>query len=344
VSSSDISRRTALAMTGAALAATLSPGTSPAGEATGPSAAAARPPLTIFSRQLHWVGFEDAIEMAVAAGFGGIAWTVRKDAHIAPENVARDLPRAVELTRKAGLGTPHIVTAINDADTPHAEAMVETAAGLGIRTYRIQTSAYDLKSSMPAQLEALRPRMAGLVKLNERHGATAVIHTHIGLVAGGVWDTWLLLREFDPERIGINFDSGYGTAGVGAGWMQAVQFARRHIRMLSLKDFRWRQTTPEICVPGQGVVDYAAVLGYFQSTDFRGPVEIQYEYPVAVAGRSKPFNLKDVVVGQGPLELPQGGPDRAHEARRRLLRRLAAENRSESRLRAFLSSWNRDFR
>jgi sugar phosphate isomerase/epimerase len=304
MSSSDISRRAALAMTGSALAGTLLPETSPAGESAAPSAGSSRPPLTIFSRQLHWAGFEQAIEMAAAAGFGGIAWTVRKDAHIAPENVARDLPRAVELTHKAGLGTPHIVTAINDAETPHAEAMVETAAGLGIRTYRIQTSAYDLKGNVPVQLEAMRPRMAGLVRLNERHGATAVIHTHIGLVAGGVWDTWLLLREFDPERIGINFDTGYGTAGAGAGWMQALQFARRHIRMLSLKDFRWQQTTPEICVPGQGVVDYETVLGYFHSTGFRGPVEIQYEYPVAVAGRQQPFNLKDLAVGQGPLELP----------------------------------------
>jgi sugar phosphate isomerase/epimerase len=303
----DITRRQALVIGGSAAAATLLP-TRPGSAMQSPKpAGAVRPALTIFSRHLQWAGVEEAIEVAAAAGFGGIAWTVREGAHILPQNVERDLRRAVELTHRAGLGTPHIVTAISDAETPHAEAIVAAAAGLGIHTYRFETSrfgSYDFTGDLSAQLEALRPRMAELVRLNDRYGSGAVIHTHVGLKAGGVWDTWLLVREFDPERLGINFDTAYGTAGTGAGWMQAVHFARRHVRFLSLKDFRWQQLKPEICVPGQGVVDFAAALGYFRDTDFHGPAEVQFEYLVPVAG-GKPMNLTNQNVDQWKLEIPK---------------------------------------
>jgi sugar phosphate isomerase/epimerase len=304
----NITRRDALVMASGAAAATVLPSRHSNALDSATLVTPARPALTIFSRHLHWAGIEEAVEVAAAAGFGGIAWTVRAGAHILPQNVERDLRRAVELTHRAGLGTPHIVTAISDAETPYAEAVVATATGLGIRTYRIETSRfgrYDLKGDLSTQLEALRPRMAGLVRLNERYGAGAVIHTHIGLMAGGVWDTWLLVRDFDPERLGINFDTSYGTAGTGAGWLEALHFVRRHIRFLSLKDFRWQKLKPEVCVPGQGVVDFQAALGYFQESGFHGPAEVQFEYPVPVAGSAMPMSMMAFNVGQWKLEIPK---------------------------------------
>jgi sugar phosphate isomerase/epimerase len=311
----DMTRRDALVMTGSAALTSLQPARSGAADSTGLPARPARPPLTLFSRHLHWAGVEEAIEVTASAGFGGIAWTVRPGAHIAPANVARDLPRAVELTHRAGLNTPLLVTGLRDAESPYAEAIVETAAGLGIRIYRGQIEArpYDFSGDVPAQLETLRPAVAGLVRLNERYGATALVHTHGGMLAGAVWDTWLLLRDFDPDRIGINFDTGYGAMWAGRGWMEAVRFARPYIRSLSLKDFRWRleersgrrKWSGEICVPGQGMVDFQEMLGYFQTTGFHGPAEVQFEYPIEIPGRATALDLMAGDVGQLKLAIPK---------------------------------------
>jgi sugar phosphate isomerase/epimerase len=227
--------------------------------------------------------------------------------------VARDLPRAVELTRRAGLGTPHIVTSLTDADSPYAEAIIETATGLGIRHYRAQTNGNNYTDDVAAQLDAERQRVIRLVQLNERYGATALFHTHAWLNGGAVWDSWLLLRDFDPERIAINFDTGYGLASTGTSWREAIRFARRHIRFLSFKDFRWKQQTqngrsqwaPEICRPGEGMVDFQEVLSYFQSTGFSGPVEIQFEYPIKVPGQSAAISLMAYDVGKWQLQIPK---------------------------------------
>src|SRR5690349_1625704 len=69
----------------------------------------------IVSRHLQWTSLEDAIDLARTAGYDAIEWNVRTGGHVAPEHVERDLPRAIELTRKAGLATPMITTAIQDA-------------------------------------------------------------------------------------------------------------------------------------------------------------------------------------------------------------------------------------
>jgi L-ribulose-5-phosphate 3-epimerase len=310
---SEITRRDAMVLSAAGLGASLlSAQPSPAAQKSGDSLTPRRA-LTIFSQHLNWAAdIEAAIEVAAQAGFGGIAWTVRSNDFIHPATVARDLPRAVELTRRAGLRTPSIVTSLNDAGSPFAQQILETAAGLGIHLYRMQTHAYDYGRDVPAQLEALRPAIAGLVALNERYRCTALVHTHGGLVAGAVWDTWLLLKDFDPERVAINFDTGYGTMKLGNGWMEAARFAHRYIRCLALKDFIWRSQPQgpkrwmgEICQPGAGMVDFPGMFSYFQSIGFNGPTEVQFEYPVSVAGRAAPVSFMSRRVGEWQLEMPK---------------------------------------
>jgi sugar phosphate isomerase/epimerase len=321
VNSNDITRREALVMAGSAAVAALLPN-GPSDAASEAAAAAsgaksARPALAIFSRHLHWAGMEEAVEVAASAGFGGIAWTIRNGAHVTPENVARELPRAVELTHRAGLGTPLIVTAFRDAESPHAESILETATGLGIHVYRAQSTPYDYSGDVPAQLEALRPKVASLARLNERYGATALFHTHSGEIGGALWDLLLLLRDTDPDRVAINFDTGYGMVSTGSTWREAVRFARSRIRSLSLKDFRWRQVEQagrrrwiaEICQPGQGMSDMREMLSYFQSTGFHGPAEVQFEYPFGMPGGAAPINLMagdgSGDVGRWKLQMPK---------------------------------------
>src|SRR5215218_7728310 len=71
--------------------------------------------LCLVSRHLQWASIEEGIATAAEAGCQAIAWTVRPGAHILAENVERDLRKAVELTRQAGLDTPMVISAIVDA-------------------------------------------------------------------------------------------------------------------------------------------------------------------------------------------------------------------------------------
>ena len=109
-----LSRRQAIALVGAAPLAALAASPAGAGRAT----AGRRWPIGLVSRHVQWTGLEDAIDVARAAGFDAIEWNVRTGGHVEPAKVATDLPRAVELTRKAGLAVTMITTSIQDAPLP----------------------------------------------------------------------------------------------------------------------------------------------------------------------------------------------------------------------------------
>src|SRR5262245_34468109 len=75
------------------------PAAAPA-QPTAPAAPAPLRKLAIVSRHLEWASMEEGAAAAAEAGFDAIAWTCRSAAHILPENVERELPRAVEIAKQ----------------------------------------------------------------------------------------------------------------------------------------------------------------------------------------------------------------------------------------------------
>jgi sugar phosphate isomerase/epimerase len=276
--------------------------------------AARKTQLCLVSRHLQWAGIEEGIATAAEGGCQAIAWTVRPGAHILAENVERDLPKAVELTRKAGLATPMVITAIVDAKSTRAEAILSTMKALGIRYYRAPSFRYDYNQELEPQLEALKPRIGSLADLNAKYGTTAMYHTHSasGNVGGGVWDLWLMLKNFDRELVGLNYDLGHATIRGGSGWVETSHFAHKYVHGLSVKDFRWVKGTggrrvgawaAEMVPGGEGMVDFSGMLSYFKSVGFAGPVELYQEYMATVPGVAAPVNMLGTDVGRWKLEM-----------------------------------------
>ena len=262
-----------------------------AGATSTGAARAQTPPLRtlkvgLASRHLQFMGVEDAVAAARDMGFDAIEWGVREGAHIEPSRVAQDLPGVVEKTRKAGIAVEQIITMIQDARSPYVEDILRTCQALGIRYYRGSSYyRYDYAKPPLPQIEALTPRMASLIPLNERYGTVLCYHTHSGrgVIGGNVWDIWTAMKGLDPATLGLNYDSGHTSIRTGSGWLDATRAARPFIRSLALKDFRWikgadGKWTTEWVAMGEGQVDFDQYLGFFRDTGFVGPVNIHYEH------------------------------------------------------------------
>ncbi len=249
-------------------------------------AASAGLKLAIFSKHLQWTA--DWSEMATVArecGYHGIDLTVRKGGHVEPERVTDDLPRAAEAIRKAGLELMMITAGIVDAGSPHAEAILKAASALGVRNYRWGGFKYDDSKPIPAQLQALKPRVRGLADLNRRYNMTAMYHTHSGMEVGApIWDLWVILRDFDPKLVGINYDIGHATVEGGlGGWIRSEQLSVPYMRGVALKDFQWARNgrgewNVEWCPPGEGTVNFHRFFTMLKQQNFDGPVQVHYEY------------------------------------------------------------------
>jgi sugar phosphate isomerase/epimerase len=228
---------------------------------------------------------------AADLGFDGIDITVRKGGHVAPERVKQDLPPLVAIIRQHHLEVPMITTDIVDAETPFAEDILRTAAELDIRNYRFGGFKYAAGRPYPAQLDAMRPRLAKLAQLNARYQTCAMYHTHsgVGLVGASIWDLYILMRDLDPKLMGVNFDLAHATieGGLG-GWINSFRITGPHVRGVAVKDFVWAKDAAgkwkEQWVPlGDGMVHWPEFFGMLAATDFAGPVQVHFEYPLPEA-------------------------------------------------------------
>lgn len=251
--------------------------------------------INVFSKHLHFLGWEAMAEAAKEIGFDGVDLTMRKGGHVEPERAEQDLPRAAEAIRKAGLELPMVTSGIVDADTPHAEAMMRAMTAAGVKRYRWGGFKYDDARPIPAQLEALKPRAARLAELNRKYDLCAMYHTHSGSEVGAsFWDLWVILKDLDPQRVSVNFDIAHAVieGGLGA-WVRSAQLLAPMTRGVAVKDFVWDRNArgewnPQWRPLGEGMVDFKRFFALIKGANFDGPLQLHFEYPLGGADRGAP--------------------------------------------------------
>lgn len=286
--SSEITRRTLL---GAAAFAAASQST----RAAPAPASSAGLKLSIFSKHLQFLQGEPLAQATADLGLDGIDLAVRKGGHIEPAVVGKELPKLVKIIRSHNLEVPMITTDIVDADTPYAEDLLRSMQELGIRYYRWDKFKYDYSKPLAPQLEALKPRVAKLAALNKRYGATAMYHTHsgIGTVGASIWDLYIVLKDFDPASVGVNYDVGHATIEGGfGGWINSFYITGGHLRGIAVKDCIWEKDAKgkwksEFVPMGTGMVHFPEFFKMVKQSGFNGPLQIHYEYPLGGANTGK---------------------------------------------------------
>ena len=106
------------------------------------------------------------------------------------------------------------------ADAPNLEAMVAAMGEAGATHYWCGTDNYDFTKPIMPQLDAIKKKVDGFVKLNQKHGTTLMYHTRAGANSVGsvVWDLLYVLKDFDPKYVGLHWDTGHMSAHTSNTW------------------------------------------------------------------------------------------------------------------------------
>ncbi len=247
--------------------------------------------ICIFSKHLQWLDFEEMAVTAAKLGFDGVDLTVRPGGHVLPERVEQDLPRAVGAIKAAGLTAPMMTTAINDPNAPHTERILETAAGLGIRFYRLGYFRYEDSTDVLETLSRAERNLEGLARLNEKYALCGDYQNHAGkdYFGASIWDLWAATRKLDPDRLGCQFDLRHATVESAFNWPVAFRLISSRTHTIVAKDFRWETSgsgaTIANCPLGEGVADFESFFALLKESGFRGPVSTHFEYPLGGANR-----------------------------------------------------------
>ncbi len=248
-----------------------------------------RRPIHVFTKCLQFLDYDQMAGVVAKNGFDGADLTVRPKGQVLPENVEQDLPRVMKALQKAGTGTNMITTGINNADDPFTRPILKTMAELGIRYYRMGSIKYDNNKSMPDNLNLHKLTFEKLEKLNKEYGVTGNYQNHSGADVGAtVWDLYHILKDCDPEFIGVQYDIRHATAEGGFSWPLGLKLLGPWIRTTDIKDFIWYKNEKDEWkiknVPlGEGMVDFKKYFELYKSINVEAPVSIHYEYDLGGA-------------------------------------------------------------
>ncbi len=108
-------------------------------------------------------------------------------------------------------------------------------------TSRLGTFNYAQDQPIPHQLNPIGTRLRELAALNKDLGLQPGFQNHSGdsRVGTPIWDIWTMIKDLDPQAMGICFDLGHATIEGGLAWPTHFRLAAPHLTAVFVKDFRW---------------------------------------------------------------------------------------------------------
>jgi sugar phosphate isomerase/epimerase len=252
-------------------------------ERQGP-APARSPSFCFFSKHLPDLGWAELGSAVKDAGFDGVDLTVRARGHVLPESAARDLPRALDAIKAAGVTVPMVTTELTSAADPAARPLLTAAARGGVRYFKTGYWHYTA-GDVRAQVAATGKALEGLAALARDCGIELGFHNHTAYVGAAIWDIAPFIDRLDPKVAGYYFDPRHAMAeGGGGAWKAAAALVAPRLKMVALKDFLWEKTPAgwriENCPLGEGMVPWKAMTEALRGADFNGPVSLHFEYEI----------------------------------------------------------------
>ena len=157
-------------------------------------------PISVFTKCLQFLDYVQLGDTLANIGFRGAELSVRDGGHVLPENVKRDLPKAVKTLKHAGIDVPMMVTGIINPEDPRTEIILGTAAEQGIAYYRMGYFPYNPSKSVTDNLSNYKKTIDKLEKINRKFGIQGCYQNHAGTNIGGpVWDLFWLMNGCDPN-------------------------------------------------------------------------------------------------------------------------------------------------
>ena len=248
--------------------------------------------ISIFSKHLHWVGYDEMARIVKEIGFDGIDLTVRPKGHVEPTNVEKDLPKVVEAADKSGVEVKMMTTAITSADDPLTEPILKTASANGIEVYRTGWFKYDYSISISENIKKFGIELKKIGELNAKYNIVGDYQNHSGTSAGSpVWDIHQMLEEAGSKYIGVQYDIRHAMVEGLKAWPLGLRLLAPHIHSLDIKDYEYVKTDNGwniANVPlGDGAVNFKSYFKLLRDLGVHAPISIHYEYPLGGADKGK---------------------------------------------------------
>jgi sugar phosphate isomerase/epimerase len=242
--------------------------------------------IHVFSKHLQFLDYDEMAETAAEIGFDGVDLTVRPGGHVLPENVQRDLPKAIAAIQKQGLQSIMMTSRLNSVEPKVNRQVLDAAADQGIKYYRTDYFRYPENADVPAFLQQCRDTLSKLADYSADKELFASYQNHAGsrYMGAPVWDIAGILHEINSPHLGSQYDIRHATVEGGQAWPIGLNYIHPHINTLVMKDFVWEKRDSRwqvVNTPiGEGMVDFPAYFKQLKALKLTAPISVHFEYPM----------------------------------------------------------------
>ena len=248
-----------------------------------------QPTIGAFSKSFQDWHIEKVCQEFKKIGLHGIDLTVRKGGHIKPEDVATELPKAVQAAQANKLKILFLTTGITEPDQ-HAQKILATASKLGITRIKLGYFRYREFGTLQQQLDRTRQQIAKIAKLAKPYGVLPCVHIHSGSVlpSHGT-QLFQIIESFSPDEVGAYVDPYHmAKEGGGDGWRQGLDLLAPWVALCSVKNCLWKPTHRDkkgqqlwktVTIPlADGLCPLTEFVALLQKIGFNGPYSLHSEY------------------------------------------------------------------
>ncbi|MDF1741127.1 MAG: sugar phosphate isomerase/epimerase [Verrucomicrobiales bacterium] len=238
--------------------------------------------ICVFTKPLQHLSYEALAELTAEMGFSGIEGTVRKGGHVVPERVEEDLPKQIEALKKSDVAMTIMTTDVNTVESVVHRRVIQTAAELGVKRFRMGAIKYNPDTPLPDQIVKIKSTFEDLVSFCAPLGIRPLYQNHAGAgrFGSGLWDLYEVLETLPTDASGVAFDIRHATVEGGQSWPTEFQLMRPHFGMVYCKDCVWEEGKKRpVNVPlGTGRVEYPAFFKLLRKSNYDGPISLHMEY------------------------------------------------------------------
>jgi len=244
--------------------------------------------LSVFSKHLQFLDYQETAEAAADIGFDGVDWAVRSKGHVLPENVKEDLPKAIAALKSVNLKPLMMTSGITSLADKYTKAVLETAAEHGIDYYRLGYYRFDEQKEIPEDLVGIKKEIEDLARFNQTLGIQGAFQNHAGVFVGAaIWEIHQLLENVNPAYMGCQYDIRHANVDGAQSWRTGLRLIKPNINTIVLKDYKWKKEKGKwkpLNVPiGEGMVDFTAYFRLLKKYKINVPVSVHYEYDLGGA-------------------------------------------------------------
>jgi sugar phosphate isomerase/epimerase len=211
-------------------------------------------------------------------GFDGIELPVRPGYQVLPENVRRDLPRAVKQLARDALEIFSIAG-------PTDEATIAACAEAGVPVIRIMVPIGD--DGYMATEARVQKEFDTLLPLLEKYGVQIGVQNHLDRFVCNAMGLRHLIEKYDPRLIGAVWDAAHNALN-GEDPEMGIDIVWSHLCMVNLKNAYWRRTNgpeaeqvtwrPWWTSGRQGLANWSRVAAELKRRAYHGVVCLTAEY------------------------------------------------------------------